>query len=58
MFAYTMYHFMYKYNKTDISVRQISGIIKAFKKHNVIIELSISVRFYKTILIEMSFYVL
>ena len=31
--AYTMYHFMYKNNQTWISVRQLSDIILAFKKH-------------------------
>ena len=58
-----MYHFMYKNNKTYISVRQLSYIILAFKKHNLIIELSILCKwclqiFDKTLLIEMAFYVL
>ena len=39
--AYTMCHFMYENNLTYISVRHLSDYILAFKKHYLIIELSI-----------------
>ena len=52
-----------KNNWTYISLRQLSDIILAFKKHNLIIELSILCKWYlhifdKTLLNEMAFHLL
>ena len=43
-----MYHFMYKNNEKYISVRQLTDIILAFKKHYLIIEFSIFCKFCNT----------